>query len=445
MSFPCFRLAENLPSVDDIVGYISARNAPTVAARMAAAGASGQTIVQPRCGVGGMAEMKALLLELEEGAAPEVLTLTIDSHTRLARFGRAAEVLAEDATRLNGFPLVAHGYRAVRQLAESIQTPLQVRHGSPDGRRLFAESLAAGLTSFEGGPIGYNIPYCRDIPIEQSIAAWTEIDEAAGYFTAAGIPVEREMFGSLTGVAVPPSIALACTMLEAVMAARAGVKSISIAIPQGGNMVQDIAALRAIPALARRWLRDDVVVHPVLHQFMGVFPLNRASADGLIFSGGLTGYYGGAHKIICKTFHEAIGVPTAQSNIAGLRLTRAALSGRLATLPLPEENIEAEQQQIIAETSEIVEPILEQADTTKAIADALATGRLDIPFPANPIAQGKIYPVRDEAGAIRYGLCGNLPFSEKTLRGATCAVNERFASFSDAVREALFYFSTLKA
>lgn len=445
MSFPCLRLASHLPPPDEILADVFARKRPTVAERMAEAGAAGRTIVQPRCGVGGLVEMTTLLQELEAGAAPEILTLTIDSHTRLERFERAAEILADDPRRLNGFPLVAHGYRAARVLADAIDAPLQVRHGSYDGRRLFAETLAAGLSSFEGGPIGYNIPYCRDVPIEQSLAAWAEIDDAAGRFTAAGMVIEREMFGSLTGVAVPPSIALACTFIEAVLAARAGVKSISIAIPQGGNMVQDIAALQAIPLLAARWLPVDVAVHPVLHQFMGVFPPNRASADGLIFSGGLAGFYGGAHKIICKTYHEAIGVPTAQSNIAGLRITRAALSGRLATLPLPEAHIVAEREQILAETYELVEPVLAAPDIVGSLVEAFASGRLDIPFPANPVAQGNIYPVRDAAGAIRFGRTGNLPFSERTLRGATCTGGDQHPSLSEAVRESLFYFSTLRA
>ncbi len=445
MSFPCLRLAEGLPPPDDILARICADTRPTVAARMAEAGAAGRTIVQPRCGVGGLEEMRTLLMALEAGASPEVLTLTIDSHTRLERFDRAAQILAEDPARLNGFPLVAHGHRAARSLAEAIDAPLQVRHGSHDGRRLFAETLAAGLTSFEGGPIGYNLPYCRDVPLRQSIAAWAEIDEAAAIVTAAGVPVEREMFGSLTGVAVPPSIALACTFIEAVLAARAGVRSISIAIPQGGNMVQDIAALQAIPLLAARWLPPTTVVHPVLHQFMGVFPRQRASADGLIFSGGLAAFYGGAHKVICKTYQEAHGVPTAEANVAGLRLTRAALSGRLAWLPLPDAEVAAEREQILAETTEMVEPVLEQADLVEAVVDAFASGRLDIPFPANPVARGQIYPVRDAAGAIRFGMTGNLPFSDRTRRGATRGVAGPDGSLGDAVREALFHFSTLGA
>ncbi|MNR25696.1 Methylaspartate mutase E chain [compost metagenome] len=138
-------------------------------------------------------------------------------------------------------------------------------------------------------------------------------------------------------------------------------------------------------------------------------------------------------------------MPTASSNIAGLRLTRAALSGRLATLPLPQAHIVAEREQILAETSEIVEPVLSAPDIVGALVEAFASGRLDIPFPANPVAQGDIYPVRDAAGAIRFGRTGNLPFSERTLRGATCTGGDKHPSLSEAVRDSLFYFSTLRA
>lgn len=443
-SFPCLRLAPELPGFDEILGHLREAKLPSVAERMAQARARGRAVVQPRCGVGSLEGMRRLLQEIEAGAAPEVSTLTIDSHTRLERFDKAAAVLAEDPGRLNGFPLVAHGWRRGRELAQAVKAPLQVRHGSYDGRRLFAEAMAAGFTSFEGGPIGYNLPYCRDVPIRRSLEAWAEIDEAAAALTEAGFPVEREMFGSLTGVAVPPSIALATTFLEARLATDRGVKVVSIALPQGGAMVQDIAALQCVAILAAEILPPDVVCHRVVHQFMGVFPWERPEADALIFSGGLTARYGAAEKVIVKTYHEAHGVPTAEANVAGLRLTRAALSERLCALPLPQAAIEAERAQILAEARDILHPLLEAPNLPDAVEAALAEGRLDIPFPANPVAQGLIYPVRDSAGALRYGRTGALPFRAETLRGMR-AETERHASLSEAVRDAIAYYADLKA
>jgi methylaspartate mutase epsilon subunit len=444
MSFPCLRLAPHLPGINDILDHMREAALPTVAARMNEARHRGRAVVQPRCGVGSLEGMQALLSTLEAEAAPEVLTLTIDSHSRLERFARAAEVLRDDPARLNGFPLVAHGYQVVRALAAGVTAPLQVRHGSYDGRRLFAETLAAGLTSFEGGPIGYNLPYCRDIPLRQSMDAWAEIDEASAALSEAGFPVEREMFGSLTGVAVPPSIALATTFLEARLAADRGVKVISISLPQGGNMVQDIAALQCVARLAAEFLPADVTCHRVLHQFMGVFPADRPEADALIFSGGLTARYGQAEKVITKTYHEAHGVPSAEANVAGLRLTRAALTGRLCDLSLPGDDIAVEREQILAEVRDIIGPLIVMPDLPAAIEAALADGRLDIPFPANPIARGLVFPVRDSSGALRYGRFGRLPFRDETLRNMR-HIGPEATRLSDAVRDAITYYATLRA
>ena len=257
-------------------------------------------LLQPRGGVGTYEGMRGLLTDIEQGGCADIMPVTVDSHTRLGRFDVATKCLENFPNRLNGFPVVSHGYQVMRQLNDACRKPLQIRHGSPDGRRLMAEAVAGGITSFEGGPIGYNLPYCADVSLEDSFASWAEIDELAGILTEMGHTVEREFFGSLTAVAVPPSIALACTFIEAVCASKKGVRAMSIAIPQGGNMVQDIAALEAIPILAQRYLPADCAVYSVLHQFMGIFPEDRPRADALIFSGALAGYFGKAQKSCAK-------------------------------------------------------------------------------------------------------------------------------------------------
>lgn len=39
--------------------------------------------------------------------------------------------------------------------------PVQVRHGTPDARLLTEIAYAGGFTSYEGGGISYNLPYCK--------------------------------------------------------------------------------------------------------------------------------------------------------------------------------------------------------------------------------------------------------------------------------------------
>lgn len=443
MPYPCLRLADTLPSFGELIAFLTMATKPSVAQVMADAKRDGRVLLQPRGGVGSFDAMRGLLCDIENGGVADILPVTVDSHTRLGRFDVASKCLEHFPQRLNGFPAVSHGYQALRRLNDACKKPLQIRHGSPDGRRLMAEIVAGGITSFEGGPIGYNLPYCADVSLEDSFDSWAEIDELAGILTEQGQIVEREFFGSLTAVAIPPSIALSCTFIEAVCAAQKGVRAISIAIPQGGNMVQDIAALEAIPILAKRYLPADCAVFSVLHQFMGIFPDDRPRADALIFTGALAGYFGKAQKIVCKTHLEAKGIPDTAAILDSLVLSRAAVSGRHVALPLDRGPIEEERAAILRETQELLDPIVSAPNVARAAIKAFHCGEMDIPFPANEAAKGDIFPLRDPNGALRFGTTGKLPFSKATVdRNNALLKSVPRQSQSTLVCDAMHYFSS---
>ena len=406
----------DLPELAEVLKHLRTSTKVSAHTVLRDAADTGIPAVQPRCGVGGHDEMRSLLQRLETGAAPEILSLTIDSHTRLRRFDVAAETLRTAPSHLNGYPLVNHGWKRGRELDACVQAPLEIRHGSPDARDLFAVAIASGITSFEGGGISYNLPYCKDVPLPVSLECWREVDAACGTLADAGVIVDRELFGTLTAVLVPPSLSVAITLLVAILAARNGVRCVSIASPQGGAAAQDIAALRAIPRLARRYLPPAVDVFPVLHQFMGVFPRARDKADALIRYGGLIGRLGGAAKIITKTNQEAHGIPDVEANIGGMRTTRLATSELVDFVRVDADRVEEEQHWIEREVDELVGPILAAGDTAAAIAQAFAAGTLDIPFSASIHARSQVTPQRDSAGAIRYRETGELPFSQTTLQ-----------------------------
>ncbi len=405
-----------VPSLAECAAYVRRLGKPLAAEVMREARVAGRVLVQPRCGVGGHPEMLALLEQLELGSRPEILSLTIDSHTRLKQFSTALRILNTDPSQLNGYPLVSHGWQRGRELNEAVQVPIEVRHGSPDGRDLFKASIAAGFTSFEGGAITYNLPYCKDVPLSDSLAAWHEVDRACGELASMGLVIDRELFGSLTGVLVPPSLSLAVTMLEAILAIRDGVRCVSIAYPQNGNAVQDVAALRCIPELARRYLPGDVEVNPVLHEFMGVFPRDRTRAFALILLGGLLARLGAATKVITKTCDEAFGIPSPAANVEGMLAARAGLSSMFESVRLDESQVAAEMAWIQREVAELVEPVLAEGDLDQAIVIAFAEGRLDVPFSASRHARSDVLPRRDQTGAVRYLRLGELPFSPDCRR-----------------------------
>jgi methylaspartate mutase epsilon subunit len=406
----------DLPSHSESIRYVRSLSKPTAAEVLRRSVDKGRVAVQPRCGVGGHDAMLALLRDLEAEAEPDILTITIDSHTRLKRFDNALRSLNLNPADLNGYPLVAHGWQRGRELNSAVRMPIEIRHGSPDARILFDVSVASGITSFEGGGISYNLPYSKAVPLAESLSAWRDVDAVAGDLARDGLVIDRELFGTLTAVLVPPSISLAIGVLEAISAARQGVRCISISYPQSGHLFQDVAALRSVPRLAQRYLPAGVEVFPVLHEFMGVFPKGRRHAEELIFYGAMAARLGGAAKIITKTYHEAYGIPTAQANVDGMRLAAVANSQLLDFVSVDTERVEEELAWILEEVGEIIEPVLEQPDLDKAIIAAFDQGRLDIPFSASKYARSDIIPRRDPGGAIRYHTAGALPLSPQTLR-----------------------------
>ncbi|MDU0293223.1 methylaspartate mutase [Saccharothrix longispora] len=426
----------DLPPWNEVVGHIRASRKLRAVDLLAAAVRSGRPVMQPRCGVGGHREMLDLLRTLEAGAEPGMLSVTIDSHTRLKHFASARRALVESPDGLNGYPLVAHGWRRGRELDAAVTAPLEVRHGSPDGRELFAVALASGITSFEGGGIGYNLPYSRDVPLAESLAAWREVDAVCGALADDGVLVERELFGTLTGVLVPPSISLASTLVEALLAVEQGVRCVSVAYPQGGEVHQDVAALRAIGVLAERYL-PGVQVFPVLHTFMGVFPDDRSRADALILHGALTGRLGGAAKVITKTRAEAHGIPSAADNVDGILTSALACSPLIDFVRLDEERVAEELAWVVDEVVDLVEPLLDGGDLAARACAAFESGALDIPFSASVHARSAVVPMRDPSGAIRYRRTGALPFSTATLARHTAQLAPRLTPRQTPVDELL--------
>ncbi|MCD5415708.1 methylaspartate mutase subunit E, partial [Candidatus Bipolaricaulota bacterium] len=216
-----------------------------VAAVLAHAAKEGRTLVQPRAGVTLVEEQIKLLRFLQDEGEADILPTTIDSYTRQNRYEDAVRGVKESKqmgrSMLNGFPAVNYGVAACRRLVEALKRPLQVRHGTPDARLLAEITLAGGFTDFEGGGIGYNIPYAKDVPLESTISSWQYVDRLIGYYHEHGVHINRELYGTLTGTLIPPSISHVVGIVEGVLAASQGVKSITFGCGQNGHFLQDVA------------------------------------------------------------------------------------------------------------------------------------------------------------------------------------------------------------
>ena len=381
----------------------------------------GRTLVQPRAGVPVVEEHIKLMRYLESKGEADLLPSTIDSYTRQNRYEEAENGIAESIrlgrALMNGFPAVNHGVAKCRQVVESVNLPMQVRHGTPDARLLTEITYAGGFTSYEGGGISYNLPYCKNIPMERTIRDWQYVDRLTGLYEEMGVSINREPYGPLTGTLVPPCISHAAAIIEALLAAEQGVKNITVGYGQCGNLEQDVAAIRTLEELTDEYLHkygyDDVQVTTVLHQWMGGFPADEAKAFGVISTGALIAALSKATKVIVKTPHEAIGIPTMEANAQGLRATKQVVN-MLFEQVLTSATLEEEKEIIRRETRCIVDKCFElgNGDIAVGVCRAVEAGVLDVPFAPCRYNAGLMLPCRDNNGAIRILNMGNLPFTQ---------------------------------
>lgn len=405
--------------------------------KMAKAKEEGITLIQPRAGVALYAEHIKLLQYLETEGGADLLPSTIDSYTRLNRYKEAETGIEKSKesgrSMLNGFPAVNYGVDICRTVTSALKNPVQVRHGTPDARLLTEITIAGGFTSYEGGGISYNVPYSKSHSLEKTIAHWQYTDRLVGLYEEAGVSINREPFGPLTGTLVPPCVSNAVAVIEGLLAATQGVKDITVGYGQCGNLIQDVAAIRALEHVTRVYLDrfgfHDVKVTTVFHQWMGGFPQDESKSFAVISWGAAAAVLAKATKVIVKTPHEAMGVPTKEANAAGLKATKQLTSMLKDQSFVDIPAVIAESEIIMQEMKCILDKVEEfgKGDYALGTIAAFDAGVIDIPFAPSRYNAGKVMPARDNSGAVRFLNPGNIPLSNDLLAFHKQKLEERAA------------------
>jgi methylaspartate mutase epsilon subunit len=208
-------------------------------------------------------------------------------------------------------------------------------------------------------------------------------------------------------------------IIEALLAAEQGVKSITVGYGQCGNRIQDVASLRVLKELTIEYLSeagfDDCFITTVLHQWMGGFPSDEAEAYAVISNASATAAFAHATKVIVKTTHEAIGIPTMEANANGIKNTKMTITllegQRVANQPA----LRKEMDLIASEIKCIVDAVYEagDGDLAQGVIKAFESGIIDIPFAPSQFNAGKMLPARDNHGCVRYLDFGNIPFTDE--------------------------------
>jgi methylaspartate mutase epsilon subunit len=381
-------------------------------------------LAQPRSGVPGIQEQIKLFTAFRDVGA-RVLSYQVDSLTRNNKYVDAEVAIREShasgRSTLNGFPVINHGVGGLRRIISEVQVPIQTRHSTRDPRLLAEISYAGGVTAFEGGSICYNIPYYKNYPPDQSIAAWQYVDYLTGlYFKRFGIVLDREFFGTLTATLIPPCLAIATGIIEAILAIQQGVKCVSLGYAEQGDRVQDIAGIRVTGEMAEKFIRNlgykDVQINTVFHQYMAAFPETQKRAEELIYNSAMTAALSRATRVIVKTPVEALRIPTLEDNLLVMSLTLKGVSDAAREpQPIEEARLAEECAIIRREVEAIVDSVIMcgKGSVAAGVVKGVEKGYIDIPFSPSIYNRGEVMTARDTSGSVRFLSTGKLQFDRE--------------------------------
>lgn len=381
--------------------------------------------VQPRGGFPRFESQRELSQALDSAGA-DFIPLTIDSYTRHNEYDIAAQLLQrsedDEVDLLNGYPLVCHGHKLTRDIYTDIDKPVSLRHGTPDARLLVEIAIGAGITDIEGGGICYCLPYSKSFPLDRSLLYWQYVDRLCVLYSRPDRQIHRESFGPLTATMVPPAMAIAVQLIEALLAAEQGVESMTLSFGQTGSVAQDIATAHALRNLAAEYLAqfgfDKFRHYLAYHQWMGEFPSDPDRATALVNCSALVAAFVGADKIIVKTIDEALGVPRVEVNAAAVRTVRYIFDAFRISEPLDSPEIEAERALIESETRAIMEAIFELPGDIfwQSVFRAFQLGIIDVPFAPHCDNANQLLTIRDDSGGIRISSAGGVPIQSHDMQ-----------------------------
>jgi len=368
----------------------------------------------------------------------DISSIQLDAASRKNLFAEAEEGIRKTEkgkkSFLNGYPVPVHGVAGVKEIMGAIDTPFQIRAGSPDHRFVYEVAIAGGASSVEGGFICYLFPYDKRTSPIDSLNYWKYIDKLTGiYLRDYGITINREYFGPLTCCLIEPSIPITVNIVQALLSARSGVKSISVGLAEQGNRIQDVAAIHVLKRLTKYYLAkfryNDVHVSTVFHQYMAAFPTDTLKARELILNSSITAGFAGADRIMTKTPVESVHIPSKEDNAEGLHLTHEGLKKSKDTC-IDWAAVIKEAEILEREVHSLMEYLINTGNgsVAKGILGAFQNGIMDIPFSPSIYNPGRLITIKDCDGAVRFVNPKDMPFRDDIKDFHAAKVYERMTA-----------------
>ncbi|MHC1720014.1 MAG: methylaspartate mutase subunit E [Clostridiaceae bacterium] len=348
--------------------------------------------------------MKCLRKLPENRSCAFKLGAAVSSGTTLLQSEAGGDILTAAFDRDFSF-ITAEG---LRKMLERIEVPVQGVPQSPHTKIQCEVICASGGTSIAGGGISYNTPYESSISLEESLLDWQYCDRLVGFYNEMGIQINREMSVPPSSILIPPSMSNAVAIIEALMSAEQGVRNITIAQRQYGNLIQDVAAIKALKEQLEEYFSyfgyKDICISTAMRQLNSEFHANGQEAAAAACYGAAAA----SLAVVNKVHIEASCVDEA-------KIILNMLFGQ--SLPMSKE-VETEISITKAETKCIINKVLEKGmgDLAAGVMIAFEKGIMDIPAAPAEFCLGQMTSGRDARGAVRYMDSARVPLSDE-LKG----------------------------
>ncbi len=394
----------------------------------------GRTTVWPRAGYPILEDEIALVKSLVASGIRHV-PVTTDSYTRRYEFEKAQKALEESIktgkNMLNGFPIVIHGVKNTRKVIESVDAAFSPRGCTKIAMEI---ALASGMTAAGKSAFLEFGSYEKKRTLADCMEHTTYTNRLAGYYTEHGSTITTDLHGFVPSGVFPLSVNIACTIVDALMAAEQGVKSVIPQLHCMGNMVQDIAWMNMTPKLMRRYLDQfgykDTVIPGIFNNQTPLFPVPQGMGGAFAFLcySAMCGALGKSDTFFVRTIDEGAGVPTTEAHRLSYEAANWILKVmRTQNVELDIKSVKEEEKFFELEVTALMDKIIElgKGDVVVGSLKAVEAGFIDSPFCPNIHVKDLVLGIKDSQGACRYLKFGNLPFSKEIKEFHQAKVAER--------------------
>ena len=399
--------------------------------------AEGKIGLFPRSGVP-VVEDEIKLLQGLNAVGVRLFPFTTDSYTRNLQLDKAQKGLEESIrtgkNKINGYPIINHGVKTTRRVVESCEGAFDPRSSRVANSFVGEIAFASGMTAMPNSFFGWIGGYDKKATPEECIETAQYLGRLIGLYAEKGVIISTDTHGWLPNGTIPMYVNIATQIIEALVSAGQGTKSIVPLMNFQGNIAQDVAEIRVCEKLFRKYLDKfgftDVIIPGIIGNQSSLFPFPQdlGNAFGYINYVAMEAAMTDLAACSVKTIDEALGVPSIESHMqtyasANWIFNVVRQQKFVADTPAITQEMRITELAVSAIMDKVID--MGDGDITVGVVKAVEAGVLDSPFSINIYPRDLCMGARDLEGACRYIDYGNLPIPEEVRKYNDEKIRER--------------------